>query len=124
MVEEVAAGWVLELLGLPVTASVGFTTGCSMANFTALAAARHAVLARQGWDVEKAGLFGAPPIEVVIGNEALPSPLGAETGLRGLPSPCQLDRIGRRRFEDHHCAVGADGWTLARAIRGLTIRIR
>ncbi|HSS77751.1 MAG TPA: aminotransferase class V-fold PLP-dependent enzyme, partial [Thermoanaerobaculia bacterium] len=70
VVEEVAERWLLEILGLPPTASVGFTTGCSMANFTALAAARHAVLARQGWDVERAGLFGAPPIDVVIGGEA------------------------------------------------------
>ena len=69
--EEVAAGWLLDLLGLPAGASVGFTTGCSMANFTALAAARHAVLARAGWgDVEARGLFGAPEIDVVIGDEA------------------------------------------------------
>jgi len=68
--EEVAAGWLLEVLGLPRTASVGFTTGCSMANLTALAAARHAVLARAGWDVEARGLFGAPEIDVVVGEEA------------------------------------------------------
>ncbi|HEY9420748.1 MAG TPA: aminotransferase class V-fold PLP-dependent enzyme [Thermoanaerobaculia bacterium] len=70
VVEEVASGWILEILGLPRTASVGYTTGCSMANFTALAAARHAVLKRAGWDVEEDGLFGAPPIDVVIGDEA------------------------------------------------------
>jgi glutamate/tyrosine decarboxylase-like PLP-dependent enzyme len=70
VVEEVAAGWLLDLLGLPAGASVGFTTGCSMANFTALAAARHAVLARAGWDVETRGLFSAPEINVVIGDEA------------------------------------------------------
>ncbi len=68
--EETAAGWLLELLRLPRTASVGFTTGCMMANFTALAAARHAVLSRQGWDVETRGLYGAPEIDVVIGAEA------------------------------------------------------
>jgi len=68
--EEAAAGWLLEILRLPRTASVGFTTGCMMANFTALAAARHAVLARRGWDVETRGLFGAPEIDVVIGEEA------------------------------------------------------
>lgn len=68
--EEAAAGWLLDLLGLPAAASVGFTTGCSMANCTALAAARHAVLARAGWDVESRGLFGAPEIDVVIGDEA------------------------------------------------------
>lgn len=70
VVEEVAAGWLLDLLDLPRTASVGFTTGCMMANFTALAAARHAVLARAGWDVEARGLYGAPEIDVVIGDEA------------------------------------------------------
>lgn len=68
--EEAAAGWLLEILRLPRAASVGFTTGCMMANFTALAAARHAVLARRGWDVERRGLFGAPEIDVVIGAEA------------------------------------------------------
>jgi glutamate/tyrosine decarboxylase-like PLP-dependent enzyme len=70
VVEEVAAGWLLELLDLPRTASVGFTTGCSLASFTGLAAARHAVLARTGWDVETQGLYGAPEIDVVIGDEA------------------------------------------------------
>jgi glutamate/tyrosine decarboxylase-like PLP-dependent enzyme len=68
--EEVAAGWLLDVLRLPSTASVGFTTGCMMANFTALAAARHALLARRGWDVETRGLYGAPEIDVVIGAEA------------------------------------------------------
>jgi len=68
--EEVAAGWLLDVLNLPNTASVGFTTGCMMANFTALAAARHAVLGRLGWDVESRGLFGAPEIDVVLGAEA------------------------------------------------------
>jgi glutamate/tyrosine decarboxylase-like PLP-dependent enzyme len=68
--EEAASGWLLEILQLPRAASVGFTTGCMMANFTALAAARHAVLARRGWDVETRGLFGAPEIDVVVGAEA------------------------------------------------------
>lgn len=68
--EEAAAGWLLEVLDLPRAASVGFTTGCLMASFTALAAARHAVLAKRGWDVETRGLFGAPEIDVVIGAEA------------------------------------------------------
>jgi glutamate/tyrosine decarboxylase-like PLP-dependent enzyme len=67
--EEVAAGWVLELLHLPPTASVGFATGAQMANFTCLAAARHGVLAETGWDVERRGLFGAPEIEIVVGEE-------------------------------------------------------
>jgi glutamate/tyrosine decarboxylase-like PLP-dependent enzyme len=69
-VESVAAGWLLEILGLPASASVGFVTGCQMANFTCLAAARNAVLRRAGWDVEQDGLQGAPRIRVVVGEEA------------------------------------------------------
>ena len=63
--EEVAGAWLVELLDLPSGTSVGFVTGATMANFTALAAARHAVLARAGWDVERLGLQGAPPVTVV-----------------------------------------------------------
>lgn len=63
--EEVAASWLLQLLGLPEGTSVGFVTGATMANFTALAAARHAVLARAGWDVERQGLQGAPLVTVI-----------------------------------------------------------
>jgi glutamate/tyrosine decarboxylase-like PLP-dependent enzyme len=67
--EEVVAAWLLELLGLPAHASVGFVTGAQMANFTALAAARHEVLRRAGWDVETGGLIGAPPIRVLAGAD-------------------------------------------------------
>jgi len=63
--EEVAAAWLTELLELPAGTSTGFVTGATMANFTALAAARHGVLARVGWDVERLGLQGAPPVTVV-----------------------------------------------------------
>ncbi len=70
IVEEVSGGWMLDLLGLPATASFGFTTGAMMANFTGIAAGRHALLARSGWDVERQGLYGAPQIEVVVGAEA------------------------------------------------------
>jgi glutamate/tyrosine decarboxylase-like PLP-dependent enzyme len=63
--EEVAARWLVELLGLPAETSVGFVTGATMANFTALAAARHGVLARAAWDVERLGLQGAPPVTVI-----------------------------------------------------------
>jgi len=63
--EEVAAGWLVELLDLPAGTSVGFVTGATMANFTAMAAARHAVLAATGWDVERHGLQGAPLVTVV-----------------------------------------------------------
>ena len=68
--ETVAAGWLLDLLGLPREASVGFVTGATVANFVCLAAARSEVLRRVGWDVEARGLFGAPPIKVVIGDDA------------------------------------------------------
>jgi glutamate/tyrosine decarboxylase-like PLP-dependent enzyme len=70
VIEETAARWVLELLSLPPTASVGFVTGAHMANFTALAAARHEVLRRAGWDVEEWGLEGAPTLHVLVGAEA------------------------------------------------------
>ncbi len=70
VVEEVAGAWLIDLLGLPEGTSVGLTTGCQMAHMTCLAAARHAVLGRLGWNVEEAGLFGAPEITVVIGAEA------------------------------------------------------
>ena len=68
--EEVVASWLLELLGLPADASVGLVTGCQMANFTCLAAARHEVLRKAGWDVEADGLCGAPRITVAAGEEA------------------------------------------------------
>lgn len=68
--EEVCARWVVELFGLPRGSSVGFVTGGQMANFTGLAAARHAVLQRAGWDVERRGLVGAPPLRVLVGEEA------------------------------------------------------
>jgi glutamate/tyrosine decarboxylase-like PLP-dependent enzyme len=67
--EEVAGGWLKELLGLPATASVGFVTGAQAANTVGLAAARHAVLADAGWDVEHDGLLGAPPLRIVLGRE-------------------------------------------------------
>lgn len=70
IVEQIAGSWLRELAGLPATMSFGFVTGCQMANFTGIAAARHRVLREAGWDVEANGLFGAPPIEVVIGEEA------------------------------------------------------
>jgi glutamate/tyrosine decarboxylase-like PLP-dependent enzyme len=70
VVEEVVGAWLNDLLGLPPETSIGLTTGCQMAHLTCLAAARHAVLARAGWNVEDDGLFGAPEIAVVVGSEA------------------------------------------------------
>jgi glutamate/tyrosine decarboxylase-like PLP-dependent enzyme len=81
-VEQIAQEWLLDLLTLPPTAGVSFVTGATMANFTALVAARHAVLAKAGWDVEAQGLFGAPPIAVVVGQEVHVSVLKA-LGLAG-----------------------------------------
>ncbi|MCQ1834450.1 pyridoxal phosphate-dependent decarboxylase family protein [Neorhizobium galegae] len=68
--EKVAATWLLDVLGLPAQSSVGFVTGATVANFSCLAAARGEVLRRAGWNVDADGLFGAPPITVVIGDDA------------------------------------------------------
>jgi len=68
VVEEVARGWLADLFGLPPDVSVGYVTGCQMAHVTALAAARHHVLAKEGWDVARDGLAGSPPIRVVVGE--------------------------------------------------------
>lgn len=70
VVEQITGSWLRDLAGLPPTMSVGFVTGCEMASFTALAAARHRVLRDAAWDVEADGLFGAPPIEVIVSEEA------------------------------------------------------
>ncbi|MFL5800255.1 MAG: pyridoxal phosphate-dependent decarboxylase family protein [Roseiflexaceae bacterium] len=68
-IEEIAQRWLLDVLALPPESGVGFVTGATMANLSALAAARHTLLQRLGWDVEAQGLFGAPPITVVVGDE-------------------------------------------------------
>jgi len=68
--EQVAGGWMLDLLGLPAEASFGFPTGAGLGNMIGLAAARHTVLARADWDVEADGIFGAPEIAVLLGEEA------------------------------------------------------
>jgi glutamate/tyrosine decarboxylase-like PLP-dependent enzyme len=83
VLEETALGWVAQLLGLPERCGGSVVTGATMANFCGLAAARHALLARAGWDVENDGLFGAPPITVVVGDEVHASLLKA-LGLLGL----------------------------------------
>lgn len=70
VVEEITAGWLKSIAGLKSDASVGFVTGCQMANFTALAAARHHVLREAGWDVEARGLHGAPPVTIVTSDES------------------------------------------------------
>jgi glutamate/tyrosine decarboxylase-like PLP-dependent enzyme len=69
VVEETAAAWLLDLLDLPRGSGVGFVTGCQMANFTALAAARGELLRRAGWDVEADGLQGSPALRIIVGEE-------------------------------------------------------
>jgi len=69
VVEEVAGGWLVELLGLPAHVSFGLTTGCQQAHVTCLASARNAVLARVGWDAEAGGLQGAPRVRLLVSEE-------------------------------------------------------
>jgi glutamate/tyrosine decarboxylase-like PLP-dependent enzyme len=69
VVEEVVLDWLQELLRLPAGVSAGFVTGCQMAHVTALAAARHRILERAGWDLPRDGLQGAPRIRVIVGEE-------------------------------------------------------
>lgn len=101
--EQVALRWILEAIDLPRDCAAGFVTGATMANFTCLAAARQVVLKKAGWDVEADGLFGAPPITVVVGEEVHVSVLKA-LGLLGL---------GRNRV----IRVPADGQGRMRADR-------
>ncbi len=75
--EEVAGKWLLDLLNLPAQSAVGFVTGTTMANFSGIVAARHAILKRKGWNVEAHGLIGAPPIRIVVGEEIHASMLKA-----------------------------------------------
>lgn len=81
--EEVALKWMLDVLDLPRDCAAAFVTGTTVAHISALAAARHAVLARAGWNVEADGLFGAPPITVIVGGEAHPT-LAKALGVVGL----------------------------------------
>ena len=70
VIEDITAGWLKDLAGLPAGWSTGFVTGCQAANFTALATARHHLLAQAGWDVEANGLYGAPWVHVVCSEES------------------------------------------------------
>src|SRR5262249_17489565 len=85
--EDVVIGWVCQALRLPAGCAGGLVTCATMANFTALVAARHSLLERTGWNVEDDGMFGAPPIEVVVGAEVRASILKA----------LSLAGFGRRR---------------------------
>jgi aromatic-L-amino-acid decarboxylase len=98
VLEEVAGRFLLEALRLPSDCSYAFVTGCQMAHVTALAAARHAVLARQGWDVEAKGLQGAPIVRV-LANAHYHSSVTRALRLLGMGSDCAVplggDRPGR-----------------------------
>ena len=100
--EEVTIGWILDALGLDANCAGTFVTGATMANFAGLAAARHALLAREGWDAEEDGLFGAPPITVIAGEEAHASALKALAMLglgRGRVMTVETDGQGRMRAD-------------------------
>jgi glutamate/tyrosine decarboxylase-like PLP-dependent enzyme len=102
LLEQIALRWLLDLFNLPPVCGGAFVTGATMANFSALAAARHAVLQRAGWNVEAEGLFGAPAITVVVGAEAHPT-LFKSLGLLGLGRQrivrVPVDSQGRMRAE-------------------------
>jgi glutamate/tyrosine decarboxylase-like PLP-dependent enzyme len=98
--EEIVLQWTIDLLGLPAGSGAGFVTGTTMANFTALAAARTALLSRAGWNVEENGLFGAPPINIIVGEEVHVSLLKALSMLglgRSRITRVPVDGQGRMR---------------------------
>ena len=111
VLEEVAGDWLLDLFDLPRESRVGFVTGCQMANFTCLAAARHAVLRRVGWDVEAEGLNGAPSLNIVASAE---SHVTVDVALRylGIGTRCvrRVNSDGQGRMVAGH---------LAEVLRGL-----
>ena len=111
-VEEVAGHWMLELLGLPADASFGLPTGAGLGNAVGLAAARHAVLDRAGWDVEITGLYGAPEISVLIGGEAHATVLTALVYLglgRERVTRVETDEEGRMQVASLAEALPKDG---------------
>ena len=99
--EEVVLRWICDALHLPVDCEGGLVTGATTANFAALAAARYALLKKAGWDVAEDGMFGAPPIEVIVGAEVHASLLKA----------LSLAGFGKRRVT----IVDADGQGRMRA---------
>jgi glutamate/tyrosine decarboxylase-like PLP-dependent enzyme len=106
--EQIALRWLLDVFSLPAGCGGGFVSGATMANFTALAAARHALLQRQGWDVEAQGLFGAPAIDVVVGDEVHVSLLKA------------LSLLGLGRERVHRAPVDSQGRMRADALPSLS----
>jgi glutamate/tyrosine decarboxylase-like PLP-dependent enzyme len=106
--EELCRNWLVSMLGLPARAGIGFVSGATMANFTGLAAARHALLSASGWDVESKGLFGAPEVTVVVGEEVHASVLKA------------LSMLGLGRDRVVKVAVDGQGRMLANLIPPIT----
>ena len=121
-IEDIVAGWILELLELPRDAGVGFVTGCHMANFTCLAAARHEVLRRAGWNVETHGLQRAPHVRVIAGGEVHISAVGALRYLGFGSDEIELvpvDEQGRMRADALEVVLGdGDGPTIVCAQAG------
>ena len=109
--EEVAASWLIDVFGLPEGSSVGFTTGATMASFTAIAAARHAVLGRAGWNVEDNGYVGAPPIAVVVSDESHVTIFAS------------LQMLGLGRARVHRVAADGQGRMRSDALRETLARI-
>jgi glutamate/tyrosine decarboxylase-like PLP-dependent enzyme len=107
-IEEAAAAWTLDLLGLPTDADVGFVTGGTMANFTGLAAARYSVFERVGWEVHDRGLIGAPTVHVLVGEERHAT---IDVALRylglGRPTPVPADDQGRVRVDALRASLAA-----------------
>ena len=102
-VEEVAAGWILDILDLPRQASVGFVTGASIGNFVGLAAARGKTMRDHGWDPDADGLFGAPELHVFIGDDAHTSVFSAIQHLGLGPSRAiRIDTDGQGRMDPLH----------------------
>lgn len=111
-IEDIVREWTLDLLGLPSGSGIGFVTGTTMANFSGLAAARSALLQRSGWNVEEDGLFGAPEIRVVVGQEVHVSVMRALTMLglgRSRLITAPADNQGRMRAD---CLPVLDGQTI------------
>jgi glutamate/tyrosine decarboxylase-like PLP-dependent enzyme len=122
VVEEIVLEWLRELFGLPEKVSAGFVTGCQMAHFTALAAARYRVLERTGWDLARDGLQGGPRIRVLVGGERH---VTVDRALRylGIGSAqieaLPVDEQGRMRVEELPAALArADGPTIVCAQAG------
>lgn len=122
VIEDITAGWLLDILDLPRQSSVGFVTGAHMANFTCLAAARHEVLRRAGWDVESKGLQNAPKVRVIAGGEVHISAVGAFRYLGFGTDEIELipvDAQGRMKADALEAALAkGDGPTIISAQAG------